>query len=184
MRNAFWMVTAALLAGCATQGPVATNDHDARAGHVGMREISAMLAQPSRVTLAENESFLVPVEDDANAMPAYPDALLSQALPPRVVCVRVAVGRDGSVMSSSQAVVPPECPGNDDAGAVFFASAQRAVADWRYDPALRCVFPDAKTKDDTVGSCGGYTEVPEAVTLTYRFVFEQKNGRGNVRMGR
>jgi len=177
-----WVLPAMLLVGCATHAPIAKND-TARAGQVGMREISGMLAQSSRVTLADNESFLVPVEDDANAMPAYPDALLSKALPSQAVCVRVAIERDGTVMSSSPAIAPPDCPG-EEVDAAFFASVQHAVADWRYDPALRCVFPDAKTKDDTVGSCGGYTEVPEAVTLTYRFVFEQHDGRGSVRMGR
>ena len=183
MRNG-WMVLAVMFAGCATQAPVANDDAATRAGHVGMREISGTLAEASRVTLADNESFLVPVEDDANAMPAYPDELLSKALPPQAVCMRVAIGRDGTVMSSAPAVAPPECPGGDEVDAAFFASVQRAVAGWRYDPALRCVFPDAKTKDDTVGSCGGYTEVAEAVTLTYRFVFEQRDGRGSVRMGR
>jgi len=182
MHNGCWMLAAMLLAGCATHAPVVKDD--ARAGQVGMREISGMLAQPSRVTLADNESFLVPVEDDANAMPTYPDGLLPQALPPQAVCVRVAIERDGSVIASSPAVAPPECPGEQEVDPAFFASVQRAVAGWRYDPALRCVFPDAKTKDDTVGSCGGYTEVPEAVTLTYRFVFEQQDGRGSVRMGR
>jgi len=183
MRKGGWILSVVLIAGCATQAP-STKDDDARAGQVGMREISGLLAQPSRVTLADNESFLVPVEDDANAMPGYPGALLSKALPPQAVCVRVAIGRDGRVMSSSPAAAPPDCPQAGEVDAAFFASVQRAVAHWRYDPALRCVFPDAKAKDDTVGSCGGYTEIPEAVTLTYRFVFEQQDGRGSVRMGR
>jgi len=183
MRHGCWILSAMLVAGCTMQAPIVKDD-DVRAGQVGMREISGLLAQPSRVTLADNESFLVPVEDDANAMPGYPDALLSNALPPQAVCVRVAVGRDGEVMSSSPAEAPPDCPQAGEVDAAFFATVQHAVADWRYDPALRCVFPDAKTKDDTVGSCGGYTEVPEAVTLTYRFVFEQKDGRGSVKLAR
>ena len=84
-----WMMFAAMLAGCATQAPVAKEETGARAGQVGMREISGKLAEASRMTLADNESFLVPVEDDANAMPAYPDELLSKALSPQAVCVRV-----------------------------------------------------------------------------------------------
>jgi len=183
MRGTCGLSLAMLLAGCATHSPVA-NDDAARAGQVGMREISGMIAQPSRVTLAPNESFLVPVEDDANAMPAYPDVLLSRALPPQAVCMSVAVDRDGTVMSSAPAVAPPACPGTDAVDPAFFATVQRTLEHWRYDPALRCVFPDARTKDETVGSCGGYTEIPEAVTLTYRFVFEQNDGRGSVRMGR
>ena len=86
-----WMVFAAMLTGCATQAPVANDDAATRAGQVGMREISGTLAEASRVTLADNESFLVPVEDDANALPAYPGELLSKALPPQAVCMHFAV---------------------------------------------------------------------------------------------
>lgn len=181
MRHRYWILCTALLAGCATQPPVAKED-PSRSGQVGMNEISALIPQPSRMELAENESFLMPIEDDANPMPAYPEALLSQRLPLQVVCVRVAVDRDGGVLSSTPAVAPPNCPAPSDPA--FFDTVRGAVAGWRYDPALRCVFPDAKTKDDTEGSCGGYTEIREAVTLTYRFMFEQKDGRASVRMGR
>ena len=181
MHRMSWPLIVISLAGCATPAS-STDDAASRRGQVGMSEISALIPVPSRVQLAENESFLVPVEDDANPMPAYPPALLSQSLSPQTVCVHVGVDRDGGVLSSAPAVVPPDCPAASDPA--FVEAVRRAVAGWRYDPALRCVFPDAKTKDDTTGSCGGYTEVPEAVTLTYRFVFEQKDGRGSVRLGR
>jgi len=183
MPHRFWILCTciAVLCGCATQAPFA-NDGATRAGQVGMDEISALIPQPSRMELADNESFLMPLEDDTNPMPTYPDALLAQRLPVQAVCVRVGVSREGGVLSSSPAVAPPNCPEPTDPA--FFDAARRAVAGWRYDPALRCVFPDAKTKNDTEGSCGGYTEIPEAVTLTYRFVFEQKEGHGSVRMAR
>lgn len=181
MRNGCWILCIALLAGCATQTPVADDDAT-RAGRVGMNEISALIPQPSRMELAENESFLMPLEDDANPLPVYPAALLLQGLAPQAVCVRVGVSGDGSVLSSAPAVAPPNCP--EPADPAFFDAVRSAVAGWRYEPALRCVFPDAKTKDDTVGSCGGYTEIPEAVTLTYRFVFEQNDGRGSVQLAR
>ena len=182
MRSGCRLLSLMLLAGCATHAPVATDEDPARSGQVGMNEISALIPQPSRMELADNESFLMPVEDDANPMPSYPEALLAQRLSLQAVCVRVAVDADGGVMSSSPAVAPPNCPAAGDPA--FFDAVRGAVAGWRYDPALRCVFPDAKTKDETVGSCGGYTEIREAVTLTYRFMFEQKDGRGSVRMAK
>ncbi len=183
MSKRCWILCAALLAGCATRSPVATNDHhDTHSGQVGMRDISGMIAQPSRMQLAENESFLVPLEDDGNALPEYPAALLAQGLAPQAVCFRVGIERDGRVVSSSEAIAPPDCPAPGAVDPAFFDAVKRAVSRWRYEPGLRCVFPDARTKEDTVGSCGGYTEVPEAVTLTYRFVFEQRDGRGSVRM--
>jgi hypothetical protein len=181
MRHRCWILSTLLLAGCATQAPIA-NDGATRSGQVGMNEISALIPQPSRMELADNESFLMPIEDDANPMPAYPETLLARRLPLQAVCVRVGVDRDGGVLSSAPAIAPPNCP--EPADAAFFEAVRGAVAGWRYDPALRCVFPDAKTKDDTVGSCGGYTEIREAVTLTYRFMFEQKDGRGSVRMAK
>jgi hypothetical protein len=184
MRKSCAVLCAALLAGCATQPPVTVDDDASRSGQVGMREISSAIAQPSRMILADNESFLVPIEDDANASPRYPDALLARQLPAQAVCVRVAVGEEGKVMSSAPVVQAPECPAPGEVDAAFFAAVAAAVAQWRYEPGLRCVFPDARTKDNTFGSCGGYTEVPEAVSLTYRFVFEQKDGRGSVRIAK
>lgn len=175
------LLAAALMAGCATHGAVPP-DSSARSGQVGMREISGAFAQSPRIALADNESFLVPLEDDANAAPAYPQALLARQLPAQAVCVRVAVSETGSVMSSAPAVQPPECPAPGAVDAAFFDAVASAVVRWRYEPGLRCVFPDAKAKDATVGSCGGHREIPQAVSLTYRFVFEQKDGRGSVRM--
>lgn len=184
MRNTCGILCAVVLAGCATQSPVASGGDASRSGQVGMREISGAIVQPSRMTLADNESFLVPIEDDANASPRYPEGLLAQQLPPQAVCMRVGVGKDGVVVSSAPVVQAPECPAPGEIDAAFFAAVASAVAQWRYEPGLRCIFPDAKTKDDTFGSCGGYTEVPEAVSLTYRFVFEQKDGRGSVRLAK
>lgn len=149
-----------------------------------MSDISGAIADGARLQLAGNESFLVPLEDDANPQPLYPDALLARQLPPQAVCVRVAVAETGAVTSSSVVVQLPECVAPGAVDPAFFDAVAHAVSQWRYEPGLRCVFPDAKTKENTFGSCGGYTEVPQAVSLTYRFVFEQKDGRGSVRAGK
>lgn len=177
------MVVAALSAtGCATREPVAASDEATRSGQVGMRDISANIAPTARMQLADNESFLMPLDDSANAAPVYPDALLAQRLPAQKVCMRVSIDSNGGVTSSAPVAQPPECPGPDAVDHAFFSAAGQAVAQWRFEPALRCVFPDAKTKENTNASCGGYQEIPEAVSLTYRFVFEQKDGRGSVRV--
>ncbi len=181
MRRQWWWATA-VLAGCATHAPVAPDEVDARSGRVGMRDISGAVAEGARMTLADNESFLVPLEDDANPVPVYPDALLARRLAAQAVCMRVAIDESGAVTSSAAAVQPPDCPAPGAVDAAFFDAVARAVAQWRYEPGLRCVFPDAKTKESTFGSCGGYREIPQAVSLTYRFVFEQKDGRGSVRV--
>lgn len=173
---------ALLATGCATTPLPANVEVASPSGQVGMRDISAVIAPTTRMQLADNESFLMPLDDSANATPAYPDALLAQRLPAQIVCMRVSVDRDGAVTSSAPLVKMPECPGPELVDAAFFGAAARAVAGWRFDPALRCVFPDAKTKENTIASCGGFQAIPEAVSLTYRFVFEQKDGRGSVRV--
>jgi hypothetical protein len=53
---------------------------------------------------------------------------------------------------------------------------------WRFDPAFRCVFPEGVRPAPGVCSGTGVEEIPQAVSLVYRFVFEQRDGRGNVRM--
>ena len=58
-----------------------------------------------------------------------------------------------------------------------------AVLTWRFEPALRCVFPDAATREQANQSCAGGEEHPQAIRLAYRFVFESLDGRGVVRMG-
>ncbi len=173
--------TVSLLAACASTSPTGMEDAS-RSGNVGVTDITRFAPADARIVLAENESFLVAIDDDANAPPTYPDALLSRRLPPRTVCMSVGIGEDGGVMSSAPISQPPECPGGDAVEPEFFAAAAQAIKAWRYDPALRCVFPNQKAKADANANCSGGQEIPQAVSLAYRFVFEQKDGRGTVRM--
>lgn len=173
---------AVLIAGCATTPTTDSLDDPSRSGAVGMRDITQYVAPGARMVLAENESFLVPLDDDGNATPVYPADLLVRQLPPRTVCLQVGIADDGRVLSSMPVAQPPDCPAADAVEPEFLAAAAQAVQGWRYDPALRCIFPDVKTKDSAVGSCNGGREVPQAVSLTYRFTFEQRDGRGSVRM--
>ncbi|MFC3551080.1 hypothetical protein ACFOLC_08610 [Lysobacter cavernae] len=169
-----------MLAGCAIT-PVMQDD-PSRAGNVGVTDITRFVPANARIVLAENETFLVAIDDAANAPPVYPEALLARQLPPRTVCLSVGIAEDGQVISSTPVDQSPDCPGPDAVEAAFFAAAAQAVQGWRYDPALRCVFPDAMTKADANASCSGGREVAQAVSLAYRFVFEQRDGRGSVRM--
>lgn len=186
-RKASWFLVM-LLAGCASTGESLVEDAS-RAGNVGITDITQGVAPAARMVLAENESFLMPLDDRDNAVPVYPASLLARQLPPQVVCLRVSIDDDGGVMSSAPivkgaAAEGADCPGVDATHAAFFEAAQAAVARWRFDPALRCVFPDAKTKANVEASCSGGQEVRTAVSLAYRFVFEQHDGRGSVRVGR
>lgn len=160
-------------------------------GAVGMRSIDKRLVAAERMQLAENETFQMPLAEAGNAAPEYPQALLAQRLPPRTVCLSIAIGADGAVSGSRVVSGGEGCPDAtpaeprfDDARSVdarFVEAARAAVARWRFDPAFRCVYPGAKPIDEQGCVTGREEAVP--VSLAYSFVFEQKDGRGTVRVG-
>ncbi|MFA0924733.1 energy transducer TonB [Xanthomonas fragariae] len=155
----------------------------ARGGQVGINEISDELVAGQRMVLADTESFIPPLDDEGNQAPVYPSSLLGKALPPSVICLRVVVGADGRVPSSTPLEQPPLCPAQASLDPLMLQAARSAVATWRFEPGLRCLFPDVETKRTTYGSCGESPSRAEPVTLTYRFVFEQRDGKGTVRIG-
>lgn len=114
-------------------------------------------------------------------MPPYPAHLLEARLPAQTVCVRVAISAQGTILSSSGLVEMPACP--EPADAALMDVVRGTLARWTFEPARRCVFPSLAAKEMAIASCNGGQEIPIAVTLTYRFVFEQHDGRGAVRLG-
>ena len=166
----------AACAGTVKEAPVAS----VRSGEVGVEELTATHAASERIALADNENFLPPLAEPGNQPPQYPAALLARRLPPQVVCLRVGVSEEGAVTSSAPFVQPPECAELDVAAQPFLDAAQTAIVAWRYDPAVRCVFEHGPRPD--YPTCVDARETPQAVSLTYRFVFEQHNGHGSVRM--
>ena len=62
----------------------------------------------------------------------------------------------------------------------FLDAARDAVLGWHFDAAFRCEYPSdaARIRED----CSGGRETPQAVSLAYRFIFEQRDGRGSVRL--
>lgn len=152
-------------------------------GRVGHTDITASIASADqRLTLASNESFLMPLEDLGNAVPIYPADLLADALPPRTVCLQVDIDESGKVSAATPADDVDPCPTGTEPA--FVEAARSAVLTWRFDPALRCVFPDAATRELAIASCAGGEEHPQAIRIAYRFVFESLDGRGVVRMGK
>lgn len=181
------LLTGAVLVGCAHGGasPVAVSAVDAvsRSGDVGVTDISEFAAPSGRLVLADNETFFLPLPALDNALPAYPQPLLAQRLPPQVVCVKVGVGTQGEIMTAAP-IASTACPVDDPgmqpaADRRFFDAARDAVLRWRFDAAFRCEYPNdaARIRQD----CSGGREAAQAVSLAYRFVFEQRDGRGSVR---
>lgn len=174
------------LAGC-VHGRVspASASAAARSGDVGVTDISAFAAPSGRLVLADNETFFLPLPAADNALPDYPQSSLAQRLPPQVVCVEVGVGTQGEVISTLPIAAAAECPLDDPdvqaaADRRFLDAAMGAMRQWRFDAAFRCVYPDDAARQR--GDCSGGRETPQAVSLAYRFVFEQRDGRGSVRL--
>lgn len=139
---------------------------------------TAPAAQGDRLVMAENESFLLPLDDRKNAQPAYPQNLLGQQLPPRTVCLRVGIDEKGAVIVVAKAPASPFCVA--DAEPEFIAASETAARTWKFDPALRCVFRNAEDKKRAHASCDGGKSIPQAVTLVYRIRFEQVDGQPKV----
>lgn len=178
------LLSGIVLAACTTRGDAPSRGHaDQRVtSTVGFQDISDLTSAPNgRLSLAANESYLEPLEATDSPMPPYPADLLGSNLDAQTVCLRVAVGVDGTVASAVPLTEPPACPAPVDPA--FSQAASRTVMAWAFEPARRCVFPTAAIKELAIASCNGGEETPIAVTLTYRFVFEQNDGTGTVRLG-
>ena len=135
-------------------------------------------AHDNRMGLADNESFLMPLDDAKNVHPDYPQGLLAQNLPPRTVCLMVGISEKGAVTVVHKAPASEYCA--TDAEPEFLAASETVAKTWKFDPALRCVFRNVEDKERANASCAGGKSVPQAVTLTYRIRFEQVNGQPKV----
>ena len=172
----------AVLAGCAhTPAVVEVERSPSRAGEVGVSEITELVPAAGRMVIADNETFFMPLASHDNALPPYPTALLAQRLPPQATCLRVSIDIAGAVMDAAPIVQPPDCPTTDAVDRQFFDAAIGAAREWRFDAAFRCEYPNELAR--SAGDCSGGREVRQAVSLAYRFVFEQREGRGSVRIG-
>ena len=168
------VVVGVLLAGCMT-APTR--------GQVGVNEVDSAVAPEARMTLADNETFQPPLPASDNALPIYPEAMLVHRLPPQAVCVRVSIDEAGAVSATAPIIAGPDCTSQENAAAAFYDAAQITAASWHFDPAFRCVYPK-KMKPRDHGCWGDdVKEVPQAVSLIYRFLFEQVDGKGAVRVG-
>ncbi|UJB17765.1 MULTISPECIES: hypothetical protein [Lysobacter] len=167
------------LAGCASAPRSVEPVSDPRSGAVGVRSIDKLMPSDDRMQLADNETFQMPLAEAANAVPVYPAELLAQRLAPQTVCLRVAIGADGRVMDS-QPIDDAQAGCAIGSDPRFVEAARAAAAQWRFDPAFRCVYPGAKPDEQ---GCVTGKEEPVAVSLAFSFVFEQKDGKGAVRVG-
>lgn len=136
----------------------------------------------SAMTLAANETFQRPMPMPGNTLPSYPEGMLGHMLPPQTVCVRVTIDDTGKVEATAPIGSGPDCPTPENAPAAFYEAAEAAAKAWSFDPAFKCVYPK-RVKPNPRGCFGDdVKEVPTAVSMVYRFVFEQSEGKPAVRL--
>lgn len=142
-------------------------------------------ADSGQMALKENETFLLPIDEPGNRLPEYPaEVLAQQVVPSAQVCMRVDIDEEGSVSYAGPVVREPDCPPITELTKQFADAATATLTSWRFEPAIKCVFRSKRAKEAAGMSCQGGRENPVATTLTFRFLFEQVDGQGRVRMQR
>jgi hypothetical protein len=135
--------------------------------------------------LTDKQTFLLPIDEPGNRLPEYPAEVLSQQqVPSRAICMRVDVDEAGGVSYTGPLVREPECPAITQLTKQFVDASVAALSTWRFEPAIVCTFRTVNAKEAAGMSCQGGREAPQATSLTFRFLFEQVDGRGVVRMQR
>lgn len=141
--------------------------------------------EDGQMALKDNESFLLPIDEPGNRQPTYPAAVLElQAVGARAICMRVDIDEEGAVSYTGPLVREPECPAITELSKQFVDASVEALSTWRFEPAIKCVFRSKRAKEAAGMSCQGGKEVPQATSLTFRFLFDQVDGQGVVRMQR
>jgi len=166
---------ASLLCACAAKKPI--EPVDPRLGEVAVKTLQS--ADTDRYEeAASGEQYDYPAVYDENASPVYPDALLTQRLPPLRIKVRLVVDAAGDVTESS-----PLDPAVS-ADPAFFAAIQAAVREWKFTPLVRIKGGPGKT--DILSHETMITYEGEATALPfhqdYEFTFSQRDGKGFVSM--
>lgn len=171
MRVAPFLVCLLCFAGCATQ----------RAASVDQRMLIPESAD--RYSVEENQVFLMPLSL-GNEAPAFPAELEGAALAPTTVCMDVVISDSGSVTQALPLQGMDDCGAGDAAAIpVLLRAVQSALAQWRFEPATICTFPDIKAARRANGTCLESEAQRRAlpVRLAYAFTFEIVDGKRNIR---
>ncbi len=137
-----------------------------------------------RMELAKNEGFQSAFPKAGNPMPEFPPELLEKQEGPIYVCFNVDVSETGETRDALPSWGSKGCPAREDApDARYIYAAMNALRQWRFEPAFRCVFPKRETPHP---QCRGYydKEIPTAVRLAFRVVYDNSAGQQEVRIER
>ena len=171
MRGALFLACLLCFAGCATQ----------RAASVDQRMLTPDSAD--RYSVDENQVFLMPLSL-GNEAPVFPVELEHAALAPTTVCMDVVISDSGNVTQALPLQGRDDCGAGDAAAIpVLQRAVQSALAQWRFEPATICTFPDVEAARRANGTCPESEAQRRAlpVRLAYAFTFEIVDGKRNIR---
>lgn len=137
-----------------------------------------------RMELPANEGFQSAFPKPGNPMPEYPPELVEKGLGPQYVCMNVDVSETGATRDALPSWGGKGCPEREQApDPRFIYAAVNTLRQWRFEPAFRCVFP--KREKPHPQCLGNYKdEIPTAVRLAFRIVYDNSNGQREVRVER
>ena len=162
------------LAGCASSPPAVPADKSRLIGEVSGAPIAA--SRQEQYESKPNVHFENPTPFPENAVPAYPEQLLADRLPPVRLSVRAVVNERGQVTDvSAIGVVPAEHE-------AFFASVQAALLTWQFLPLVQITDGPGMTEIVNGNSTWNYPGQAKALPFhqDYAFVFQQQDGKGRV----
>lgn len=138
-----------------------------------------------RYKIGSNQKMVVgaPV---SQADPAYPASLVTQSIPPRIVCLEIDIDEHGVVYQSRPLYDLPACPANAQAvEPPFVSTAEQAVLHWRFKPTIVCTFPAGTNAQQMSNNCAGEGAQiqPVAIKLAFAFTFTQTHGVTSVNSG-
>ena len=171
MRLASLLAYMLCLAGCAIP----------RAARVDQRMLIPESAD--RYSIEENQVFLMPLSL-GNDPPSFPAELEHVTLVPTTICMDVVISEAGSVTQALPLQGLDRCGVGDTAAVPVLQRAVRsALAQWRFEPATLCTFPDVGAARRANGICLESEAQRQAlpVRLAYAFTFEIVDGKRNIR---
>jgi len=177
------LLTAALLAGCASQERLTTvHSRSENVGHQRLQpQADGGSGQLRAYSLGATEGYRMP-QLYAAPDPEVGDRDPRAELAPTTICLQVVVDAQGGVERSMPLTDRQDCAaGAARENAPLIEAAQEAVAMWKYSSAAVCHFAAGEVPADR-GDCRGAERVePVAVTLQYAFTFEIVKGQHVVR---
>lgn len=172
--------TCAVVVGCAAhqQHPAATPlPTPSLEGRTSVRVLESEFHQPQ--PNAMDVRITPAFASDQNKLPEYPRFALKAGCELGVVPIRLFIGRDGNVATTSS--VPNHPVADDQCHGAFWAATVSAVQGWRFSPAYRQTpKPGPDLDGDGKPDFSLWEQEAVMIYLDFEFTFRVVEGKGQV----